>query len=49
MLEKLKNMRTRDNNTYKIDIWQSIKESLRFMEPVKVILYGTEGKVIMKL
>lgn len=39
----------RTPNYYAIDIWASIKESLRFMEPVKVILYGTEGKVIMKL
>lgn len=42
-------MRTRSANYYGIDIIESIIESIRFMEPVKVIKYGTTGRVVLKI
>lgn len=42
-------MKKRTPLTYEVDVIASIIASIQYMEPVKVIIYGLEGKVIMKL
>lgn len=48
MLDVSDMKRERPADYYGINIWQSIIESIRFMEPVKVIEFGKDGRVVMK-